>query len=588
MLADTRRMRTLLAAATALAALALPAAASAKDFCVGGPAACSGTPVAAADLKSALTAAQSNGTDDRFILAPGTYKADAFSHVSPERVQIVGAGAGKTILQGNIDDDWVLTLDGNPDSSVANLTIDPITAPRGALMLQNGADAHGVTIDAKSAGPQFAFGAALFGNGTFDHGRIDLAATTTTYAIALINDGTVSDSTVIAHTANGAVLSIGNQATVRRSTLNAPIGAIAGDGHLAVSDSLIDLRGLGAGVGVAAMPGSAGLGKIASVDVDRSTIVGSGGKAGVVSDAEDVGMNATAHVRDSVISGFAAPVGRVAGVGAIAAKLTTDRSVYPAPVTPINVGAGSLVETRHLTVSPGFVGNGDLHLAAGSRLIDAGTPGSVPAGALDRDGRPRASDGNGDCAHVTDIGAYEYQGSKVKAIAHAAAASVTAGTPVAFSAAGSCIPGPGAPSIRWRFDDGAIATGTSVAHAFTTPGRHTATATVSDAHGHTAQATTAVTVTAVPPQISRLRVTPKRLHLGSRRGAIRFRLSADATVTVRVAKGKRQLKTITLHAHQGANTIRRLTRKVALKPGTYRVTATVGAQRATTRFTAIH
>src|SRR5204862_5621773 len=106
----TRRMlaskRTLLAAATACTALVIPATASAKDFCVGGPAGCSGTPVAAGGLKAALAAAQSNGTDDRFFLAPGTYTADAFSHQSPERVQIMGAGAGKTVMSGDVDDDW--------------------------------------------------------------------------------------------------------------------------------------------------------------------------------------------------------------------------------------------------------------------------------------------------------------------------------------------------------------------------------------------------------------------------------------------------------------------------------------------------
>jgi hypothetical protein len=574
--------RTLLAAATACAALIIPATASAKDFCVGGPAGCSGTQVATDGLKAALAAAQSNGTDDRFFLAPGTYTADQFSHQSPERVQIVGAGAGKTILRGNVDDDWMLTLGGNPASSVANVTLEPDTGPRGALMLLSGADAHGVTIDAKSAGAPFSFGAALFGDSTFDHGRVDLATSKNTYAVAIINDGTVSDSALIAHAGAGAVLSIGDQATVRRSTLNAPVGAIADDGHLRVSDSLIDLRGLGAGVGVAAMPGAAGgVGKISSVEVDRSTIVGSGGKMGVVSDAEDAGTNATAHVRDSVISGFGTPVARIAGVGATGAMLTTDRSVYPAPVTPVNVGTGSLVETRHMAVSPGFVGNGDFHLAAGSPLIDAGTPGSVPAGAVDRDGRPRASDGNGDCTRVSDIGAFEYQGTKVKAVAHASAAATT-GTPVPFTAAGSCVPGPEAPTIRWRFDDGALAAGASAAHAYATPGRHVATVTVTDAHGHSAQASAAVTVTAPPvaPKITRLRVT---------HGRVRFRLSQTATVTLRIAKvGKRPRTTLHVNAHQGANKIRL---RKTLKPGRYRLTAvattTTGqhSKRAHTRFT---
>ena len=283
-----------------------------------------------------------------------------------------------------------------------------------------------------------------------------------------------------------------------------------------------------------------------------------------------------------MISGFATPVAREAMNGAIAARLTTDRSAYPAAATPLDVGPGKLVETHHTTASPGFVGNGDVHLAADSPLIDAGTPGSVPAGGTDRDGRARASDGNGDCAGVTDIGAFEYQGTKVRAVAAAAAPTAVARHAVTFSARGSCVPGAGAPTIRWRFDDGALAAGAAAAHAFTALGRHTATVTVTDGHGHSAQASAAVTVTARAPRISRLRVT----HIGT----IRFRLSKPVTVTLRVAKlGHRPHKTITVKAHTGTNRAR-----VTAKPGRYRLTATaigttgLRSNRATADFTATH
>ena len=572
--------RILLAAATACAALIIPATASAKDFCVGGAAGCSGAPVAAGGLKAALAAAQSNGTDDRFFLAPGPYAADAFSHQSPERVQLIGAGAGKTIMRGDVDDDWVLTVNGNPASSVSGVTIEPIDKPRGALMLFGGADAHGVAIDAKSAGPQFSFGAALRGGASFEHGRIETAGSNV-YATAVVDSGTVADTTLLAPSGYG-LIAFGSEATLRRSTVRASIGAVADNGHLTVSDSLIDLRGLGAAAGISAMPGAGAVGKISSVDVDRTTIVGSGAKYGVLAWADDAGKNATAHVRDTVISGVDTPVGRVAGIGAIGAKLTTDRSVYPAPATPLDVGPGSLTETRHLAVNPGFVGNGDFRLAAGSPLIDAGTRGSVPAGAVDRDGRPRVSDGNGDCARVSDIGAFEYQGTRVKVIARAAAASATAGAPVTFTAVGSCVPGPEAPTIRWRFDDGALATGATAAHAFATAGRHVATVTVSDARGHSAQASATVVISAAPapPRISRLRVIDRR---------VRFRLSQDAAVTLRIARiGNRPRTTVKVAGHQGANKIRL---RKALRPGRYRLTAiattTTGqhSNRARTRFT---
>ena len=87
------------------------------------------------------------------------------------------------------------------------------------------------------------------------------------------------------------------------------------------------------------------------------------------------------------------------------------------------------------------------------------------------------------------------------------------------------------------------------AHAFQTGGRHTATVTVTDAHGHSAQATASVDVTAqsasAAPRITRLRVTPTHVQIGTRPprlvraavkrplGTISFRLSKPAKVTLR-------------------------------------------------------
>jgi hypothetical protein len=118
----TMHLRLLLAAATACAALALPSVAAAEDYCVGSPAGCTGTAVADPWLHVALHVAQSNGTDDRVFLAPGVFESNSFNHQSGERVQIIGAGPGKTILRG--DSDQVLTLAGNQDSSVSGVTVE--------------------------------------------------------------------------------------------------------------------------------------------------------------------------------------------------------------------------------------------------------------------------------------------------------------------------------------------------------------------------------------------------------------------------------------------------------------------------------
>jgi hypothetical protein len=546
------RNHALFAAAAACAALAIPATASAKDFCVGGPAGCSGTPVAADGLKAALTAAESNGTDDRFILAPGTYTADELSYQSLEKMRVIGAGGGKTTVETT--GVGAFKFGGNPGSSITGITFHPADAAEVGLFLTAGA--------------------------SLSHSRVNVGDDG--WAVVTTDQGTVTDS-VIDAPHGAAIVAAGTEMTVRRSTLRAFQGATVAKGHLAVSDTLIDLRANTFGIGVNAAGGSnLGTG-VAAADVDRVTIVGSNPSgtdiAGVVAQGDGAGSGGVVRMRDSVISGIGLPVARQGRTGATA-NVTTDRSSYGANVTPFDSGPGQLIEHNRLIVSPQFVGNGDFHLAAGSPLIDAGTPGSVPAGAVDRDGRPRASDGNGDCTRVSDIGAFEYQGTKVKAVAHASAAATT-GTPVPFTAAGSCVPGPEAPTIRWRFDDGALAAGASAAHAYATPGRHVATVTVTDAHGHSAQASAAVTVTAPPvaPKITRLRVT---------HGRVRFRLSQTATVTLRIAKvGKRPRTTLHVNAHQGANKIRL---RKTLKPGRYRLTAvattTTGqhSKRVATRF----
>ena len=244
---------------------------------------------------------------------------------------------------------------------------------------------------------------------------------------------------------------------------------------------------------------------------------------------------------------------------------------------------------------------GDFRLAADSPLIDAGGPDALPADAADRDGKPRASDGDGDCTHRPDIGAFEFQGTQATAVAAAGTALAKVGEAVEFSSAGSCIPGPGEPQLTWSFDDGAGAGGASLTHAFATPGRHTATLSVADGAGHSATATAVVDVSAAPatggaaaPVLSRLTVSPSRIAIGKAlpklvtrpakrpTGTISFRLSKAAKVELRFAKRAtsgsfRRLKgRVRVSAKPGLNRVRfagRLSRRVRLAPGAYRLTA---------------
>lgn len=606
---------TLVAVAAACAALAVPPLASAEDFCVGEPGGCSGTPVAPSGLAAALTAAQSNHSDDRFFLAPGLYDNGPLSYNSPEKLELIGAGIEGTLLRSSSPGP-AFTLGGNPASTISNLKV--VASGNGTRGLAlDGTRAEGAAVEVV-AGNSIDVALTLSGGASFSRGSVKL--TQNAIGVGIADTGTLSDSSISAPNGS-AIFAAGSDMTVRRSTLTAKFGAVVGGGHLAMSDTLIDVRDVFGGAGVRANTSFAGAGPTLA-DLERLTIVGSSDIGGVLAEANGAGKSASVRLRDSVISGIGKPLTRLGTNGGVA-NISTDRSNYPDNTRIFDGGPGSLVEERRLNVDPRFVdpGGGDFHLAADSPLIDAGTPGALPADATsDRDGQPRASDGDGDCTHVPDIGAFELQGSKVTALATAGAASAQAGQPVSFSSAGSCIPGPGEPQAAWSFDDGAGATGAAVEHAFATPGQHTATLTIGDGAGHQASASATVEVTAAPargpaaPVLSKLRVSPGRVAIGkllpklvakpAKRPAatISFTLSKAAKVELRFAKigtsGKlRRLKPkLRVAAKRGVNRVRfagRLSRKVRLAPGAYRLTAVAtdaaGARSAPTskRFTAI-
>ena len=107
--------------------VALPAVASAKDYCVAPNTSCGANNVGT--LQEALNQAAAANDSDRVLLGTGTYVAPpvqtAFSynnHLAP--VEIVGAGRGQTILTAQqFAVDRVLYLAGGPDSVVRDLTI---------------------------------------------------------------------------------------------------------------------------------------------------------------------------------------------------------------------------------------------------------------------------------------------------------------------------------------------------------------------------------------------------------------------------------------------------------------------------------
>jgi chitodextrinase len=565
---------------TCAAALAGPSLASADDFCVDGAAGCTGTAVAAKDFASTLKTAESNGTDDRFFLGAGTYDNDPLAYQSLEQVEIIGQGRDATVLRSD-DPGTVLTVGGNSTSRVSNLTVQPAGDATAGLHLA-GTRAESADVKSDPAGTGLQAALLISGGGKYQGGTVHLDQAH--WGVLFQGSGgAVTDSKVDAPNGIG-VVGTATDGEVQRSTLKTQLGAVAGSGHLDVSDTLVDIRSKNTpSIGLFASTSAGVNGTTATVDAERVTVIGSNQPAldsvGFAAEADGQGKTGAVSVKDSVISGFATSFARQ-GKNSGQANISTDRSVYVDNIDPsLTTGSGSVSETNRVSLSPHFVNPAadDFHLAPGSPLIDAGTPGDLPADALDRDGKPRQSDGNGDCSRVSDIGAFEFQGTSVKAVATGASAPVAQA--IAFSSEGSCIPGPGAPRVTWSFDDGGTADGATAPHAFATPGRHTATATVSDADGHQATANAEVDVTPAPaqpaaPVISGLRVKGQ---------SVRFNLSRPAKVDVRFAKvakhGKvKSIKTrLKAGGKKGANKVL-LPRKLRhLKPGSYRLTAVATA-----------
>ena len=132
-------------AATICLTLAIPSLASAKDYCVGAPAGCTGTAVPAAGLAATLAEAAINGTDDRVLLCATTFDGGALSYNSLERLEVIGAGPGKTILRSSAAGP-AFPLSGNRDSLIAELTTRVVAGANGGLEL-NGASGDRVSVE---------------------------------------------------------------------------------------------------------------------------------------------------------------------------------------------------------------------------------------------------------------------------------------------------------------------------------------------------------------------------------------------------------------------------------------------------------
>jgi len=398
-------------AATALGT-ALPAVASAADYCVAPNYDCGSNNVQ--KLQDALDLAAGTQEADRVLVGEGTYVAPpvqtAFNYTNLDsQVEIVGAGRGRTVLTAQeLAIDRVLYLRGAQGSSVHDLTIRiPRKANPGfrGLVTTNIARRLEIVADDVQVGP--ITGALLDQYGVLEDSSVTLSTEQDTTGVQTSSPYperavTVRGSNVVAKT---GIATMGYGTVERSRVAGGNVGLLARGGETTLRDSLVRQRWT-YGTAVKAMPYSGWDSKLIA---DGVTIIGQGTPdvAGIVAQS-DSANNVDVKVSNSVIRGALNALGAVAN-GAGTAKISAEYSDYDAGWN-VAIGAATISESHVRNAGDArFVdpANGDYRLRLDSPLVDAGDP-DVPQG-VDLAGNPLVADGNGDGFARRDLGAYELQ-----------------------------------------------------------------------------------------------------------------------------------------------------------------------------------
>jgi PKD domain len=324
------------------------------------------------------------------------------------------------------------------------------------------------------------------------------------------------------------------------------------------------------------------------------TIAGTGSpERGVLAYGQDA-ESASLTLANSTVTGFEVDVS--AGADALgAASVWTSYSNYSSEL--ISAGGSINEGDGNVDVDPRFVdpARANFHLRHDSPLIDMGD-GIVWPGEIDLDEELRLVDGDGVGGPRADLGAFEYQ-RRAPVAAIGGPDSAIAGQAMELSGAGSRDPDAGdALTYAWTFGDGAAGTGVTASHSYAAPGTYAVTLQVTDPTGLQATVSKQISVqpatggdgaagggsaggtgAATPGAGDTVAPVISRLRTARRGGAIRFRLSEPARVTLRLGRAgsRRVAARIRTGGRTGTNEVR-LSRRLArtLQPGRYRVKAT--------------
>jgi hypothetical protein len=566
--------------ALAVAAALIPAAAAnATTYCVGSYPGCSGT--SEPTLQAALTASEGTPGSDSVFIGDGTYTGPFTWDPSGVSGTLAIIGHSQTATHLTVPappsptSATVLKLGSDSNSAVASVSDLGFTIPSGSVTgLQTSGNVSSVTVT-RTGTSSCANGILASGNAAVQSVTVDMAAEDQcgNTGVNLYEQATLSDSTV----AGGyAVEATGGQHTIRRTTITADYTGVesCGDNVSEVDNVLVRLRGDNATAFDTYTNRCGGSTAVSTQTISHATVIGTGADGQVLAHvaAPSNGSNAAAATLTSVVAdGVALTAYRESadGNGPSQASITFRNSLVDL-THQLAQGPGQVVDGGgNLTGAPLFTDaiNGDFRPLWNSPLVDHGSTAPLDPSSestFDLLGRSRIADGDGDGVPRRDIGAYEYHGP-VPRLAGPASANV--GAVVAYDASASSDPDTDTLSFTWSFDDGGAATGPQVQHAWTTPGAHKVSLTVTDTTGLVARTSLTTVVTA-----------PGSGGGGGPGGGGAKDTTAPALSKVSVRRDKHRHVIVTLRLSERAKVTFKATRKVRRRPKTLRTrTVTLAA-----------